>query len=196
MQNSTPISQEERSLLTGIKLKIISKQPLKIAGKTTENNGTNSLSLTQYQGIIEYHPEELVLTVRAGTLLSEIEEVLDKHNQMLLFNSNQQTIGGAFATGGADLRNAVLGVGLIDGYGVEMNFGGQVMKNVAGYDVARLLVGSQGKLALITQISFKVLPKTQQKFSLPVHNPATKTTKMDKLNQGLKEIFDPFKVFV
>ncbi|SFV88501.1 Glycolate dehydrogenase, FAD-binding subunit GlcE [hydrothermal vent metagenome] len=63
-----------------------------------------------------------------------------------------------YANGGQDLSDSVLGVQIIDGNGELLNFGGQVMKNVAGYDVARLLVGSKGQLAMVTQISFKVMP--------------------------------------
>jgi glycolate oxidase FAD binding subunit len=70
------------------------------------------------------------------------------------------SIGAVYANGAQDISDSVLGVQIIDGTGALLNFGGQVMKNVAGYDVARLLVGSKGQLAMVTQISFKVMPDT------------------------------------
>ncbi|MES2049391.1 MAG: glycolate oxidase subunit GlcE [Pseudomonadota bacterium] len=125
----------------------------------------------EYRGIIAYEPTELVITARCGTLLSEIEATLDQQHQMFAFEPPHfglaATIGGTItaglsgprrATAGA-MRDYVLGASLMDGRGEILNFGGQVMKNVAGYDVSRLLAGSMGCLGLLLDVSIKVLPK-------------------------------------
>lgn len=122
-------------------------------------------------GIVAYEPTELVITARAGTPLAEIEEALAAHDQMLGFEpphfGGGATIGGAVASGlsgparpyhGA-ARDFVLGVDVIDGRGQLLSFGGQVMKNVAGFDVARLLAGSLGTLGVLVQVSLRVLPR-------------------------------------
>ncbi|KIF81217.1 glycolate oxidase subunit GlcE [Noviherbaspirillum autotrophicum] len=124
-----------------------------------------------YRGIISYDPTELVITARCGTPLSEIEATLAERNQMLAFEPPQfgpdSTIGGVVASGlsgprrqavGA-ARDFVLGVTLMDGKSDVLRFGGQVMKNVAGYDVSRMLAGSLGTLGLILDVSLKVLPR-------------------------------------
>lgn len=128
-----------------------------------------------HAGIIDYDPAELVITARCGTPLAEIEAALAERRQMLAFEpphfagadgAAQATLGGAVAAGlsgprrqsvGA-LRDFVLGVHMMDGRGDALQFGGQVMKNVAGYDVSRLMAGSLGTLGLILDVSLKVLP--------------------------------------
>ncbi|WP_454722923.1 MULTISPECIES: glycolate oxidase subunit GlcE [Cupriavidus] len=123
-----------------------------------------------YSGIVDYDPPELVITARCGTPLAEIEAALAGRRQMLAFEPPHfgagATLGGAVAAGlsgprrqavGA-LRDFVLGVQVMDGRGDILNFGGQVMKNVAGYDVSRLMAGSLGTLGLILEVSLKVLP--------------------------------------
>lgn len=124
-----------------------------------------------HQGIINYEPSELVITARAGTPLKEIEALLAENNQMLPFEpphfGEHATLGGAIATGlsgsrrpfTGSARDFVLGTKIITGKGEIMSFGGQVMKNVAGYDVSRLMVGALGTLGLLLEISIKVLPK-------------------------------------
>lgn len=153
--------------------------------------------LLDYAGVVEYYPEELVMTVKAGTKITDIQAELQKHSQALPFfvKNAEQSIGAVYANGGQDISDSVLGVQIIDGNGEALNFGGQVIKNVAGYDVARLLVGSNGKLALITQISFKVLPKTYVgKLISPKkeNNPSKLRTDIE---QKLKRVFDPRSVF-
>ncbi len=129
------------------------------------------LDVSGHSGIVNYQPVELVLTARAGTPLIEIEAALAENNQMLAFEpprfSGVATIGGTLACNqsgpgrpwAGSVRDHVLGVRLINGLGEHLKFGGQVMKNVAGYDVSRLQAGAMGSLGVITEISLKVLPK-------------------------------------
>jgi len=124
-----------------------------------------------WAGVVAYEPTELVVTVRGGTPLAELERVLADSQQMLAFEPPHfgaaATVGGAIATGlsgprrqaAGALRDFVLGVRLMDGRGDVLNFGGQVMKNVAGYDVSRLVAGSLGTLGIILDVSLKVLPR-------------------------------------
>ncbi len=169
----------------------------------TENNVNDStiLNMSHYAGVIEYHPEELVITVKAGTTIAEIKNVLAQQGQALSFfvdTIDTATIGAAYAIGDPDLRDAVLGIRIIDGQGRILHFGGQVMKNVAGYDVARLLVGSHGKLAVICEISFKVLPLAycQQQYKNDIPRTNNNSPTVIKLKQGLKTIFDPNNIFI
>ena len=129
------------------------------------------LDTRAYRGIVDYEPTELVITARCGTPLAEIEAVLAAQGQMLAFEpphfGEGATFGGAVAAGlsgprranSGAVRDFVLGAKLLDGKGEVLNFGGQVMKNVAGYDVSRLLAGSLGTLGLMLEISVKVLPR-------------------------------------
>jgi glycolate oxidase FAD binding subunit len=150
-----------------------------------------------YSGIQEYFSEELVVTVKASTLISEIQNVLAKNHQILPFyiEDNQQSIGAAYAKGAQDLSDSVLGVQIIDGTGELLNFGGQVMKNVAGYDVARMLVGSEGQLAVVTQISFKVMPKSYIGDLKASHKTTQRSPLRQKIEARLKTVFDPKGVF-
>jgi glycolate oxidase FAD binding subunit len=128
------------------------------------------LNSSDYRGIVSYEPSELVLTARAGTPLAEVESVLREKNQMLGFEPPHfgagATIGGCVAAGlsgprrpyAGAVRDFVLGVRLLNGLGEELRFGGQVMKNVAGYDVSRLMAGSLGTLGMLLEVSLKVLP--------------------------------------
>ena len=128
------------------------------------------LHVTGLSGISSYEPTELVVTVRAGTLLSELEAALEEQGQCLPFEpprfSPGGTIGGMVASGLSGparasvgtVRDHVLGVTLLNGRGEVLTFGGQVAKNVAGYDVSRLMAGSLGILGVICEVSLKVLP--------------------------------------
>jgi glycolate oxidase FAD binding subunit len=123
-----------------------------------------------HSGIVDYEPTELVVTARAGTPLEEIEDALAKEGQLLAFEPPRfapgGTIGGAIAAGlsgprrpyAGAARDFVLGVRVLDGKGTDLRFGGRVMKNVAGYDVSRLMAGALGTLGVLTEISLKVLP--------------------------------------
>jgi glycolate oxidase FAD binding subunit len=152
------------------------KTPLSIEGGGTKSwygnpNQYAKLDTRPYSGILEYQPEELVITACAGTPLKEIEAVLKEKNQVLAFEpphfGESATFGGAIAAGLAgpgritvgNFRDFVLGARILDGKGQDLSFGGKVMKNVAGYDVSRLIPGSLGTLALLLEASVKVLPK-------------------------------------
>lgn len=129
------------------------------------------LDVSAYRGVINYQPSELVITARAGTPLKEIEELLGEQRQMLAFEPPRfgpsSTIGGCVAAGlsgprrmmAGSLRDFVLGATLLDASGALLHFGGEVMKNVAGYDVPRLLAGSLGIFGPLIDVSLKVAPQ-------------------------------------
>lgn len=129
-----------------------------------------TFSLRQHAGILDYQPTELVITARAGTPLQEVQTALADRNQMLGFEpplfSPSATLGGIIATGLAGPRRPyagsvsdfVLGLKVLTGKGEILRFGGQVIKNVAGFDVSRLMVGAMGCLGVILEVSLKVLP--------------------------------------
>jgi glycolate oxidase FAD binding subunit len=140
------------------------------------------LSTQSLRGVVSYEPSELVVTVRAGTPLAELEQLLAQSGQSLPFEPphfGAATAGGMVATalsGPArasvgSVRDYVLGLNLVNGRGEHLVFGGQVMKNVAGYDVSRLMVGAMGTLGLITEVSLKVLAappaEATLRFALP-----------------------------
>ncbi len=155
------------------------------------------LDTTRYTGIVDYAPEELVLTARAGTPLKEIEAALAERGQMLPFEpphfGPHATLGGCVATGLSGPRRAslgavrdfVLGVQILDGQGEPLRFGGQVMKNVAGYDVSRLMAGSLGTLGLILEVSLKVLPKPKSEATLQFE--LNETQALEKMNRWAGE---------
>jgi len=159
------------------------KTPLRIRGGGTKDwyGGAlqgEILDTRSHAGIVDYEPTELVITARCGTPLGEIEAVLAAQNQMLAFEpphfGEGATFGGAIAAGlsgprranSGGVRDFVLGAHLMDGKGEVLKFGGQVMKNVAGYDVSRLLAGSMGTLGLMLELSVKVLPRATQEATL------------------------------
>ncbi len=131
-----------------------------------------------HSGIVHYEPTELVITARCGTPLNEIEKILAEQNQMLAFEpphfSEQTTFGGCLAAGlsgprrpfAGAARDFTLGMKIINGKAEVLKFGGEVMKNVAGYDLSRLFVGSLGTLGLILDASVKVLPKPETEMTL------------------------------
>jgi glycolate oxidase FAD binding subunit len=148
-------------------------------------------------GIVDYEPTELVVTARAGTKLTELEQLLAESGQMLAFEPPHfgptATVGGCVAAGLSgprrvsfgptygSVRDFILGTRLIDGRGELLSFGGTVMKNVAGYDVARLLAGSLGVLGVIVDVSLKVLPRPITHHTLTFELSADAA--VDKLNE-------------
>lgn len=136
------------------------------------------LNTTCHNGIINYEPSELVVTARSGTPLEELEKTLASQNQMLPFDppyfGTKATLGGTVATGFSgprrpytgSLRDFVLGCKILNGKGEVLSFGGRVMKNVAGYDLSRLMVGALGTLGVLLEVSLKVLPKPEHELTL------------------------------
>lgn len=132
----------------------------------------------QASGIIDYQPDELVITAFAGTPVEEVQQALAERNQIFAFEpphfNNKGTLGGMVSSGfsgparkwAGSVRDAVLGVELINGKGEALRFGGQVMKNVAGYDVSRLIAGSFGWLGVIEAASIRVHPMAQMTTTL------------------------------
>ena len=132
-----------------------------------------AISVIEHDGIINYEPTELFVTARCGTRLQEIEETLAQQNQMLAFEppsfNEQATLGGCIAAGlsgprrpfAGAVRDVTLGTKVLNGQGEILHFGGEVMKNVAGYDISRLMAGSMGTLGIILETSLKVLPKPE-----------------------------------
>jgi glycolate oxidase FAD binding subunit len=143
-----------------------------------------------YAGIVAYEPTELVVTARCGTSLLELESTLAANGQCLLFEPPHfgagATLGGCVAAGlsgprraaAGALRDFVLGLKLVDGRGQVLSFGGQVMKNVAGYDVSRLVAGSLGTLGLIAEVSLKLAPRPQAEKSLRLEAPQARALEL------------------
>ncbi|GMR00715.1 MAG: glycolate oxidase subunit GlcE [Gammaproteobacteria bacterium] len=184
--NTSVNSDFSHNLVEQVADAINNKTALRITGGNSKNfygnhiNG-NDLCTTEHTGIIEYQPSELVVTVRSGTLLNELEAELKANKQMLAFEPPQHnkntTIGGVIACGLSGPRRAacgsardfVLGTTIINGKAKKCRFGGQVMKNVAGYDASRLMVGAQGTLGVLLDISLKVLPVSESEISLKIN---------------------------
>ena len=162
--------------------------PLRLRGGGTKDFYGNPprgtiLDTRGYAGIADYEPTELVVTARCGTPLAELEAALAERGQCLPFEpphfGEGATLGGCVAAGlsgprrasAGALRDFVLGARIIDGRGRLLAFGGQVMKNVAGYDVSRLLAGSLGTLGLIVEASLKVLPRPALERTLRLEAP-------------------------
>jgi glycolate oxidase FAD binding subunit len=162
---------------------IASSTPLSIHGGTTKafygcSAQGEPLDVSGHHGIVEYDPGELVLTCRAGSRLSDIREILRENGQHFPFEppgfGDSATIGGTVACGFSgpsrpwkgSLRDYLLGVKMVNGNGEVVQYGGQVMKNVAGYDMSRLLAGSMGTLGVLLETSFKVLPLPARELTL------------------------------
>ncbi|MCC6535769.1 MAG: glycolate oxidase subunit GlcE [Burkholderiales bacterium] len=158
-------------------------QPLRIRGGGSKDfygalKQGELFATGDYSGILDYEPTELVVTARAGTPLRELEAALAAQGQMLAFEpphfSEAATLGGAIASGlsgprraaSGSARDFVLGIRLLDGRGQDLAFGGRVMKNVAGFDVSRLMAGAMGTLGVLLDISLKVLPRPEHELSL------------------------------
>jgi glycolate oxidase FAD binding subunit len=151
------------------------KQALRVRGSGSKDfyggeHAGELLETNTHAGIVDYEPSELVVTARCGTPLAELEAVLHAQGQMLAFEpphfGREATVGGMLAAGlsgprrqaAGALRDFVLGMQVMDGRGDVLSFGGRVMKNVAGYDVSRLMAGSLGTLGLILEASIKTQP--------------------------------------
>lgn len=136
------------------------------------------LDVSGHLGIVNYHPSELVITARSGTSLKTLQNILEEQGQMLAFEpphfSDSATLGGTLACGFSgprrpftgSARDFVLGCKILTGRAEILSFGGEVMKNVAGYDVSRLMVGALGTLGVLLEISLKVLPLPEYETTL------------------------------
>ncbi len=180
-------------LLEQVKRAVDSETPITIAGGNSKaalgnqlmahqaaSNDEATLSTLSHQGIISYEPTELVVTVRAGTRMEQLNKVLAAAGQMLPFEPPMfpgATIGGVLACGlsgprrpfSGAARDYVLGTRIINGQAQDLSFGGQVMKNVAGYDVSRVQVGAWGTLGVLLDVSMKVLPLPELELTLKQH---------------------------
>jgi glycolate oxidase FAD binding subunit len=160
---------------------------LRIAGRGTwldagrPVSSSDTISTREHTGITEYVPGDLVLTARAGTPLGEIRDATAAHGQWLALNpygTNEGTIGATIATGAAGplstffgrARDLVLGVQFVTGEGVVARGGGRVVKNVAGFDLTRLITGSWGTLGVVTEVTMRLhaRPEADESFAIPV----------------------------
>ena len=185
------MSDALKTFAEAIRAAAADKRPLRLRGGGSKNFYGQSLEgevldTRAYAGVIAYEPTELVVTVKCGTPLAELETALRSSRQMLAFDpphfSGDATVGGMVAAGlsgprraaAGAVRDFVLGVTLMDARGEMLRFGGTVMKNVAGYDVSRLLAGSMGTLGLILDVSLKVLPLPVTEATLRFEMPEAK----------------------
>ena len=164
-----------------------------------ENPELERLSLKHHEGVIDYWPDELIIRVRAGTVLSDIDQVLEANRQRMIFEAprvnGQGTIGGAVAAGlsgpsspfNRQIRHALLGLQLLRGTGEAVRFGGEVVKNVAGYDISRLQIGALGIFGPILDVSMKVepIPEWQGAFAMPADEDSLRRLSNHKHDLGL-----------
>jgi glycolate oxidase FAD binding subunit len=175
----------QQSIVDQIRNALDQRSPLAVQGGMSKAFYGNPVSgepldVSGHQGVIEYDPGELVITCRAGSSLSDIRAVLAENGQHLPFDppafGAAATIGGTVACGfsgpgrpwSGSLRDYLLGVKLVNGAAQTVRFGGQVMKNVAGYDISRLVAGSMGTLGVLLEVSFKVLPLAARELTLSI----------------------------
>jgi glycolate oxidase FAD binding subunit len=200
-ENAQDIAQE---LQQEVEQAYKEKYPLTIVGGNSKyfygnfadsadgNSDSRILSIAAYSGVVEYESNELVITVRAGTPLQEVKEILAAQGQMLAFEppayGPSATIGGTIACGfsgsrrifNGSARDFVLGCKVLTGKAEVIEFGGQVIKNVAGYDVSRLMVGAMGTLGVLLEISMKVLPLPESELTIAM--PAKVNEAIDIMN--------------
>ncbi len=175
-------------LLEQVRDAIAARRPLCIVGGNTKKHigreqAGDPIDLGSYAGVIDYQPSELVITVRAGTTISDLQKVLAAQDQVLASEppefGGKATVGGTLACNlsgpsrpwQGSIRDHVLGVRIINGKAEHLRFGGEVMKNVAGYDVSRLMAGAMGTLGILTDVTLKVAPRPES--TLTVRQSAT-----------------------
>ncbi|HEV7245703.1 MAG TPA: FAD-binding protein [Shinella sp.] len=186
-----PLSEEAAARL--VQVAALSRSSLAIRGGGTRGlnaapDGADILSTRGLTGIVAYNPAEMTMTARAGTPLEVVEAALTENRQMLAFepcdlrgalgSSGIPTIGGVFATNASGprrfvagaARDSLLGVRFVNGKGEVVKAGGRVMKNVTGLDLAKVLAGSHGSLALMTEVTFRVLPVPETAVTIVVSN--------------------------
>lgn len=171
-----------------VRMRREARKPIRIIGANTRSgvnaDGADILETTRLSGIVDYDPSEMVMTARTGTPVAEIEALLAGSNQHLAFEPvdlraalgtrGEPTIGGVIATNSSGparfvngaARDHLLGLRFVNGAGEIVKAGGRVMKNVTGLDLPKLLAGSRGELGVITEVTFKVLPRPQTSASV------------------------------
>jgi len=178
---------DEEAIAAAILQAASSREPLAVLGNGTKSamlrpvQAAQSLSTRNLTGITLYSPNELIISARAGTALSEVEAALAEHGQHIIAEpphpGGPQTLGGVIATNlsgprrvawGA-MRDHVLGVRAVTGHGQVIHSGGRVLKNVTGLDLCKLLTGSHGTLAVITEVTLKVLPAPESVGTVVLH---------------------------
>lgn len=198
--NPTESHDDSARLLDDVLSALNKQTPLKIRGGDSKSflgraahPQATEIDTRSHCGVVAYDPTELVITIRAGTSVSALNKVLEEQGQVLACEppvfEGKATVGGMVASGLAgprrpwagSVRDFVLGCRIITGHGKHLAFGGQVMKNVAGYDVSRLMAGSHGCLGLLTELSLKVLPRPRAAQSLAL--PVDATTALSLLTQ-------------
>lgn len=153
------------------------------SGTTPVPDGHTVVSTKGLVGIVEYRPDDLTIVVRCGTTLAALDEVLRerRHTAILPETSPERTVGGVIASGASGYRryrygptkDRVIGVTIVTGYGEVVHAGGQVVKNVTGYDIPRLVAGSNGALGFIAEIALKLWPDPSAPRTIPVEDPAS-----------------------
>lgn len=161
----------------GLALRIVGGNTRSFYGRPTQGE---PFDVAGHRGVVAYDPSELVITVRAGTPVAEVEALLEAHGQMLAFEPPSfgpaGAIGGMVATGlsgprrpfAGALRDFVLGARILDGRGRVLTFGGTVFKNVAGFDAFRLMAGAMGALGVILEVSLRVAPKPRAEMAVAI----------------------------
>lgn len=178
------VDQVQQAIGTNTPINIVGGNSKSFLGRCTEHK---SLHTSEHTGVVNYEPTELVVTVRTGTPMKELNQLLADNGQMLPFEPpvfNTGTIGGVLACGlsgparpfAGSARDYVLGMRVINGLGQALRFGGEVMKNVAGYDAARLHVGAYGTLGVLLETSMKVLPVPEAELTLQRELPQANVT--------------------
>jgi glycolate oxidase FAD binding subunit len=185
----TEVMQQDLSaeLQERVKQALAEKLPLVIRGGGSKDflgrePMGETLELAGHSGLVNYEPTELVVTVRGGTALGALEQALAEKGQMLSFEppdfAGRASIGGSVACNlsgparpyAGAARDALLGITLLNGKGEMLRFGGEVMKNVAGYDLSRLMAGAMGTLGVLLEVSLKVLPRPDREITLVQEN--------------------------
>jgi len=196
---SIPQVNLENELQAQIEAMSATGSPVKIVGGNTKSFygrevDAMDIHVGAHSGIIDYDPAELVITLRAGCKLKEVESLLAEKGQMFGFEppyfGDDATIGGIVASGltgprrafSGAIRDFILGVKLLNGRGEIVNFGGRVIKNVAGFDVSRLMVGALGTLGVLLEVSIRVIPKFEAEATL-VFEHTDVQTHIDWINQ-------------
>jgi glycolate oxidase FAD binding subunit len=190
-------NDKANALQSQVQQAIAANTPLQIRGGNTKTflgrpvMADLVLDTTSHQGIVLYEPSELAITVRSGTPLQQVIDALSAENQQLPFEpptfGPTSTIGGVIAAGLAGprrpyngaVRDSLLGVKLINGKGEILQFGGQVMKNVAGYDLSRPMAGAMGTLGVLLEVSLKLKPVPESEITLV--KPVAANTALDSL---------------